>query len=167
MTQQCELLLAPNELHFRRDALMFCVENQGVGHWGITRESLGNDDPPVVWAFNDDRNLPLEETHEHVSDFLDAFTYAHALAEGASHGGYASNTCTEELRGRIRGHWKYVEIRSLPWGVAVWPAGRVWPLYTGDGIVLNCLGWLAVASNSAEKLDEVEKMLEITWKKRW
>jgi hypothetical protein len=167
MTQRIEMLLAPDDLHFRADALMFCVENQGVGHWGIARESLTDDNPPVVWAFNDARHLAYEETHASVSDFLDALTYAHALAEGALHGGHSSNTCTEELRARIQEHWQSIEIRSLPWGVAEWPAGRVWPLYIADGVVLNCLGWLTVASNAADKLDEIAKILNVAWKLRW
>jgi hypothetical protein len=167
MTQRLEMLLASDDLHFRADALMFCVENQGVGHWGILRESLTEDNPPVVWAFNGARQLPCEETHASVSDFLDALTYAHALAEGAIHGGYSSNTYTQELRAHIQEHWQSIEIRSLPWGIMEWPAGRVWPLYIADGVVLNCLGWLTVASNSADKLNELSQTLQVAWKMRW
>src|ERR1700753_263602 len=106
LTQFNQVLVGPDELIMRPDALIFCFENQAICSWAIRREDLTQTDPPVVvadalpdWKWSEiDAPLNWMSSHAHISDFLNTLTYHHALCGGAIHGGYTKGLRYQEYQ---------------------------------------------------------------------
>ena len=178
LTRSREHLILPDARFTFPDAVVICIENQGTLFWAILRESLADPDPPVyssdvIWSDDSDTpNVgPRRLSHERVSDFLDALVLAHTFAKGAVHGGYAQSYTYghRDLRQEIADSGKYAErvIKSVPWGIIPDTMERRWPVFVGNGTIVDCMWSLWVAANSDEKLDEVADLLHITWQDRW
>jgi hypothetical protein len=150
-------------------ALVFCVENQEVLYWGVRHASLDEDNPPVHFAFSEDvgEDLAWEMSHERLSDFLDALTYAHAFAGGAVHGGASHEEADEQRVALLRRHWREVEIRSVRWGLVSNSGERRWPLYVRKGQAIDWLQDFSVAARTVEDVDWIDRTLVLTWRKRW
>lgn len=89
MTQLQDSLLDPDELIVRASALIFCVENQAVGYWGVLCKTLQEDAPPVVTIWSGRSGWEVESEpnwtpgHAHLSLFLDDFTTTTLLSPEA------------------------------------------------------------------------------------
>jgi hypothetical protein len=178
LTRSRERLTLPDERLIFPDAVVICIENQGTIFWSILRESFAAPDPPVyfgdvIWSDDNDTPSvgPWRLSHERVSDFLDALVLAHTFAKGASHGAYAEPYTYENrnLQHEVAISGKYTEkvIRSVPWGITPDAMERRWPVFVGDGVIIDCSWGLWVAANNAGKIDEVADLLQISWQDRW
>jgi hypothetical protein len=171
LTQIRDTLLAPQELTFHSDALVFCTENQSVLYWAILQQSLAEDNPPVHFAevtwgqSNDQPEIgPWQMSHERVSDFLDALAYGHAFAGGALHGGRSHEPVDERRVELLQQNWQQVKIRSVRWGFIPDPvAERSWPLYIRDGQAIDWFWHFSAAVHAPNDLDEIAQILGLTW----
>lgn len=181
MTQRNQALLGPTELLLRPDALMVCLENQGVYAWAIPHDSLADANPPVVrtqeleasqeWNWSEvDAPAHWMPSHPHLSNFLDSLMYQHAFCGGALHGGWGPCQPKELHETWLSHYWHCIMARPMALG-----AGDVGgndppdiPLYRRDGLLLyHSEGWCMVAARSVEDLDTIAQVLQIMWKHRW
>ncbi len=167
LTRRNQILLRPDDLFLQDEALIVCVENQWVWYWAIPYSALGQDNPPVLMARNEEPSLVWQPSHAHISDFLDYLTYEHAFDGGAIHGAYSQEWVNDELRMQMRrfGHERVLPTYP-PWLVPG-TAGQQWPLIVGEQYVLDGLIKVAVATNTSEILDHISESLQITWEHRW
>lgn len=175
MTRRVQRLLPPQKLIMRSDALVFCVETQSICYWAIRRAVLGWADPPVSIASSGDEgsvweghlDLDWEESHEHVSDFLDALTYTHAFAGGAAHGGRSNEQPGDRRIALVKQHWQRIEIRSNPFYLEHDAIDRRWPIYGCKGQAIDWMFRFVVAVQKMADLDKISETLDITWDRRW
>jgi hypothetical protein len=165
--RRIDYLLRPHEVAVRSGAAVFCVENQGVFVWGVRREDLGRDDPPVHLAYDEGEPLRWALSHERLSGFLDGLTYAHAFAHGAVHGGVSYEAADARILARLKGDWRAVQLDSHPWQLVPDPASPRWELYVGEGQALLSSGGVHAVTQAAEQLEHIRRSLGLTWKETW
>ncbi len=162
-----QVLLSLDQVFLQSDALVICAENQWVSYWAIPCNALGQDDPPVVTAWNEDPPLIWRPSHLHLSHFLDYLTYMHAFDGGAMHGGYSREPITNDLWLRM---CEYGHIQLLP-TVPPWlvsdAASQPWSLILGEGYAMHGVGFVGVAAKTSARLDDISQALQITWQQRW
>ncbi len=185
LTQANHLMLDPDKLVVRADTLIFCVENQAILYWGVQREALEEDDPPIVvtesgpFGWKVDSELNWKPSHTHVSGFLDDLTYSHAFGSSV-HGaatGFDVPLLSEHHIAWLEENWSKATVGPLFYGViaqdsdidSTWP-----PLYVRDGQAFcQFYGYsglgpkCCLASREAEALDEIRHRFQITWARHW
>ncbi len=167
LTRVREAFLAPHEIFLHSDAMIFCVENQAVLYWSIRRESVGKANPPVYVAYNQGSDLSWSMSHDHLSDFLDALTYAHAFAGGAVHGGVSVERIDEHRTALLAKNWQRITVNSLPWGLMPQEGLRLSSFFIRQGQAIDPVLEYWAATQSEEDLDQIAHTLAITWKTRW
>jgi hypothetical protein len=176
MTQMNNFLLGPNELVVRADAVFFCVENQATCSWAVRRAALEEFNPPIVvadalheWEMQEIQSpLTWRPSHAHLSDFLDDFTYYHALCGGAIHGGFTEGFHhQEDQHAWLERHCHRITVGPMCFGMDVDATEYDLPFYVRDGQALAWLYGCSVAVREAESLDEISQALQITWVERW
>lgn len=175
MTRRSEHFLPPQKLIVRSDALVFCVENQSICYWAVRRASLDQADPPVSVASSGDEqsvwegDLALEwkQSHDHVSNFLDALTYTHAFAGGAVHGGVSHEQPDDRRVTLVKQHWQRTVIRSNPFYLEHDAFDRRWPIYVREGQAIDWMLRFAVAARKTDDLDQISQTLDLTWERMW
>jgi hypothetical protein len=175
LTQTYQSLLTPDELVWRLDALIFCVENQGVNYWAIQRKDLGKVNPPVVkayalpnWGMSEIASpLVWEPNYARVSDFLDTLTYQHALCGGAMHGGWTEFFHHQKFHDMwLEQNWHRRMVGLMAFGL-VDEYDDDLPFYVRHGQALAWGFGCSVATCSVEDLDEIGQALQVTWEHRW
>ncbi len=176
MTQMNTCLLGPDELVVRADAVIFCVENQATCYWAVRREALEESNPPIViadalqeWKVQEIQSpLTWKPSHAHLSDFLDDFTYQHALCGGAIHGGFTGGFHHHEYQNAwLERHWHRIPVGPMCFGLDVDATDYDLPFYVRDGQALAWFYGCSAAVREAEALDEISQALQITWVERW
>ncbi len=167
LTCQVQSLFLPHEVFIQSNSLVFCVENQGVWFWAIPCARLGEEDPPVVTAWNDEGDLVWQPSHDRLSDFLDYLTYGHALAEGGLHGAYSHEWTDKNLLSLIQHHYREVQLPSYPAGLIPDLALRSWSLFVGCGFVLDGGLRVRIATRTSEIVDQIGATLQVTWERQW
>lgn len=179
MTNLNHWLQSPEKLVVKSDALIFCVENQGIEYWGIQVDMLGDVNPPVVIAeagpemsvWQATSELAWILSHEHVSSFLDDLIYMHAFAGGALHGAHAGHQAIEPRQFEwLEKHWRKANAPRLFHGLRYGTPeeSRLGsPLYIRDAQALFWFQDFSAVARDAETLDEIAQKLGITWAKRW
>lgn len=117
LTRMQDTLLAPDQLMVRADALIFSEENQGSWYWAVPRKALEEANPPIVIALAGElrevqSTLPWRPSHPRLSNFLDDFTYWHAIFRGAVHGGSTDVFPSPPRRSRSSG-WSNTGAKCL------------------------------------------------------
>jgi hypothetical protein len=167
LTRTNQVLLLLEHVFVQSDALVICAENQAVWYWAIPCDALGQDDPPVVTAWNGEPALVWRPSHPQLSNFLDYLTYMHAFDGGAIHGGYSHEPVTDELWQRM---CDYGDIRLLP-TVPPWvvpdAASQPWSLIIGERYAMHGVGFVGVAAENSARLEEISQALQITWQYQW
>lgn len=179
MTQRTDHFLDPDELLVQADTLIFCVENQAVVYWGVQRQAVEEDDPPVVVTDSGPSGWDVESEldwtpyYTHLSGFLDDLLYLHA-------GVYTAMTdwdvppLPEHHIAWLEENWSKATVGPLLYGMDVpesaidstWP-----PLYVRDGQAFswhpgyNGLGICSLAAREAEALDEISQRFQIKWRR--
>ena len=167
LTRTLQTLLTPNQLQLQSGWLIFAEENQAIYSWAIPATTLTLPNPPVYFAEpstgRDARQWSL--SHTHLSDFFDYLTYGHALSCGAPHGGSAQ-PCSDATRHHIMTHWHSLDIASVPMGLFPDATAR-WVLYGRPGVVIDCLGPVWIAAQTADIRDTVGEELQLRWDEIW
>lgn len=184
-------LADPDDLVLAAEVLIFCFENQSVVYWGVQREVLGEDNPPVVvtpsgpsgWEVASELNWT--SSHTRLSDFLDDLTYLHAFHRGALHGGATPPNFPAPQSHQIawlEEHWSQASanpqalllIPNAVFGLSDSTSQRpdsnnipLPPLYVRAGQALQWGMGCRVVANEADVLDEIGQALQITWLRRW
>jgi hypothetical protein len=175
LTQTYQSLLAPGELAWRPDALIFCAENQGRNYWAILCKELEKVNPSVVkayalpdWEMSEIASpLVWEPNYANVSDFLDTLTYQHALCGGALHGGWTKLFRHQKFQDRwLEQNWHRTTIGPMAFGL-VDEYDDDLPFYVRHGQALAWGFGCSVATRSVEDLDEISQALQISWEHRW
>jgi len=90
-----DTLLAVENLQATGNGLPFCWENQEVVQWGIRREDLNQDDPPVFYTPDDlldddgkDAAIAWTPMNQTVSEFLPTMVLSATLMSGIFHGSH-------------------------------------------------------------------------------
>ncbi len=179
MTRTNQALLGPTELILRPDALIFCMENQGVYCWAIPHEYLADADPPVVrtqeleasqeWSWSEiDAPAHWMPSHPHLSDFLDTLMYHQAFCGGAPQCGSGHCQLQESHEAWLEQHCHRIMVRTMALGAGDDGDDPDIPLYRRDGLLLyHSEGWCNVAARSVEDFDTIAEVLQITWDHRW
>ncbi len=178
ITGSRDYLILPDARLVFPNAVVIAVENQGTIYWSILRNSVAEPNPPVQFAEidwsdgTDTPNVgPWRLSHGHVSDFLDGLAVSHAFAKGAIRGAGAHTSASETHRQRQQindlGQWAEVEINSVPWTIIPDSMKRRWPVFVGDGVVIDFSFGVLLAANNDEKVDEVADLLQVLWQDRW
>lgn len=171
-TRSNDILLDPQEVFEHYDHIVFGVENQAVMFWGIARDELDNEDPPVQFIYNESDDTKWKPSHSHLSDFLDALLYHHAFAKGAIHGA-SINVAKDRIDNTIelvKHNYSALQLDSSPWGM-VPPEDAPWTLYIKPGIAIDVsfitdVGLFAT-SQAEESLQELEDLIGMKWEDAW
>lgn len=131
-------------------------------------------DPPVYFVETEDwdrvRNEPIvgpwRLSHERISDYLDALTYAHAFAYGAAFGG-RSEPIEERQKAKLELHWQQLPLRSVPWGLYPDAFPRYWPIYVRPYQAIWSGSEFLVAAGTQGDFEEIGRVLDITWNTQW
>lgn len=127
VNRQQNFLVEPGKLFEQDDYLIFYLENQSAARWGIRREDLSADNPPVYCT-------AAEGTYELESDTLEEFLYAAALFQAASWG---LRFPSEELYSISRQQAELIRqnYSPKPCGLRVWVSARFYGNH-GDEVVM-------------------------------
>lgn len=130
-------LLAPNKLVFARGALLFFEENGNTCAWGVEKDALSQEDPPVVRAKNEP---PFEWEKDH--DTLSGFFFTELLWQHV-------NTSPSEKRNDLdTTGFEPIELDGCHW-----PIDRV--LVKGTVVAIEMEGTFHVGAKSEDELREV------------
>jgi hypothetical protein len=171
LTNLCDKLLSPLDTWLQSDALVFCLENQGVWYWGIPYEQIDQDDPTVNFAFNEGSSLIWHPSHEKVSHFLDFLTFGHAFSGAALHGASTSiqkQMNSEQATSLIQQTWQKITLPSYRFRFRPDLVPHTWPIFVGNGFLLDHhpnFATIAVAAKE-ETLDKISALLQIKWSNR-
>ena len=173
LTESYNGLLHPEQLALGEATLAFCVENQEACYWGVRREALTEENPPVVktdtlgstWKVT--LELDWTPSHAHLSDFLDDLTYKHAFYGGALHGG-STDLYSPDLPAHniawLEEYWSKATVTTLVFG---FDTDSPPTLYVRDGQAFWESPGCSMAAREAEALDEIGQWFQLTWKHRW
>ena len=145
-----DILLPPEQWNIQRDALEFCVENQHVTSWGISRAQLLTEDPPVLVRDGNDWLAQSASVSEFVLHF---FAYTIKFSERASHiNGYAPPDCRQHIISNMP---------SLDFPIFVWTGTRLFG--TDDLIVgIDESDHVSASARSSESLQTFRELIEAT-----
>src|SRR5262249_48745810 len=126
--------------------------------------TLDDPDPPVYCAERKDdlEAMTWELSHPHLSVFLDWLTYGHAFAGGAAHRGYWHVEPGAFYGDTLRQYWRLIALSCAPMGF--WPDTEMQDeIFISDGQAIG----MGVAVRAPEDLEEIQRLLGITWRKTW
>ena len=157
-------VLSPVDFRINGDHLVFVVENQGVVEWGIRRDEMGGDDPPVYVSSVDDPNVWLKE-----NDSLSAFVlqwFAYCLKWSNQCRWWANAYVSQEVLTRLGDNYP-----RLPLIVRHWPGPTQFHgcrdlVAQFDPVVGMDHTWLYVVTrtaSAAELFKQVMGPLKIEW----
>lgn len=169
-----DLLLPLKDMFICSNCLVICQENQAVMYWGILHANVDQDDPSVYFAetlgWDDTAAIPIlgpwRLSHEHPSDFLDAFTYAHAFGNAVC-AGKAREPLDERRIQILKRNWWQIDVHSAPWGLYPDAYPRHWLLWGRDYQLIWPSGEPLAAAGTEDDFDEIARELDLTWKMRW
>lgn len=172
LTNLCAELLSPVDTWLQSDALVFCLENQGVWYWGIPCDQIHQDDPSIYFAYNEEPVLTWQISHEKMSHFLDYLTFGHTLSGAALHGAVSklqTKISAEKLSTFIRQNCREITLPSYPFAFIPEYVPPKWPIFIGDGFLLDYRPTFVTvaAASKQETLDQISQALQITWENRW
>ena len=171
LTQADARLLNPAQVFVQLGALHFCIENQGVGHWAIQLDTLGEADPLVYFGYVDHLD---EEGVDHwtpyypLSSFLDALALGHAFAGGSACGGISAAPLDASQRALLQQHWPPIQFNIAASKLKP-RADSIWRIHGSPGLALEqgVTGELWAAAGDILSLDRLQQLLKLNWKTRW
>jgi hypothetical protein len=167
-TQLREFICPLPDLELRWDGLLLAVESDWCGFWGIRRSDLHHPNPPVYWHSNEDDDLPWDPAYDHLSDFLDAFTYGKAYT-CAPWCASSKQILPHASRARVLKQWQPITLNAPPWGVRPGFETMTWTLYTRPGQLVEPDGgigmWVAVQHRA--DLEDLRREFAVEWDRIW
>lgn len=174
MNQVHDNLADPENCIVLSDGLVFCFENQGAYYWAIPLKLLHEQDPPVSFAavrrtVNGKPSVDRwEQTHPHLSVFLDELTCKHALCGGALHGGVSQPVALDvELTAQFEQYWQKVAITPMFYALMPDVDFEVPPLYIRNSSAFYWWDEYYVATGSMQDLETIATEFRITWEQQW
>lgn len=155
VNSSCDRLVGAEELEVNDGALVFYDDNQSVACWGILKEHLLLDDPPVQFAATNGA-LSWDIHHPTLSSFLIMMAYWQAV------NGALPNVALAQVGKSVQ------EKIAQEWLLLHRFENDKMYFFGGEGVVLSLLGGaghgeLQVGTRTAEQLRRVDQMLGIEW----
>ena len=154
-------LLTPSELCFVcEEYLLIYTENQGVSIWGIKKQDLKLDNPPVYICL--ENNIPSNNNIWEYENTLYDFLIAVAYLQSRFVFSYSANSIyiSKKTEQFIRENWKSTDIKTKIWGTEFFQNDLNEVL-----AILNAENQtdLFVSTKTEERLREIDEILEIEW----
>lgn len=168
------------------EILIIGEQSEDVGYWGVRREALEEDDPPVLATPSGPSGWEVESEldwtpgHAHLSGFLDDLTYHHAFCGGALHGAWTDLFLYADPPAHqfawLEENWHKATAGPMVFGLSPDPPSESsdstsdrWPtLYVREGQALHWTSAWCLAAREAEVVDEISQRFQIRgWAKRW
>ncbi|HEY1387206.1 MAG TPA: hypothetical protein VGF38_01580 [Ktedonobacterales bacterium] len=174
MNKVRDSLARPERCFVLSDGLVFCFENQAVFYWAIPMALLHEPDPPVSMAAT--RWTPegkpqvdrWEQTHPHLSVFLDELTCKHALLGGAVCGGVSQPMPLDAaLTSQLEKYWHKVTVTPMFYGLMPEVDFDVPSVYIRDSRAFYWWDEYYVAAGSTQALETSATEFRVIWKKQW
>lgn len=157
-------VLSPNEFRIKGDHLVLIIENQDVVEWGIRRDEIGSDDPPVYVSSVDDPNVWLKE-----NDSLSLFAlqwFAYCLKWSNKCRWWANAYVSPDILTRLADNYPRLPLIVRHWPGPTWFHGCRDLIAQFDPEVGSDGAWLHVVTrteSAAELFKKAMGPLKIEW----